>query len=91
MGHPAKFNRYLDRDSRDEFVSLMRGEVKLFQGFGGVPANSSPSCRDPKDNKFLALALGAGADAIVSSDKDLPVLHPWRGIRIVTPAEFLGE
>jgi putative PIN family toxin of toxin-antitoxin system len=87
----TKFNRYLDAGSREEFVSLIRGEVKLFQGFGDVPANSSLSCRDPKDNKFLALALAAEADAIVSSDKDLLVLHPWRGIRIVTPAEFLTE
>jgi predicted nucleic acid-binding protein len=35
--------------------------------------------------------LAAEADVLVSSDKDLLVLHPWRGIRIVTPAEFLGE
>jgi predicted nucleic acid-binding protein len=50
-----------------------------------------PSRRDPKDDKFLALALVAEADVLVSSDKDLLVLHPWRGIGIVTPAEFVGE
>ncbi|MFT3815805.1 MAG: putative toxin-antitoxin system toxin component, PIN family [Acidovorax sp.] len=46
-------------------------------------------CRDPKDNKFLELALDAGAAMIVSGDDDLLCLHPWRGIPIVAPAAFL--
>jgi len=50
-----------------------------------------PSCSDPKENKFLALALVAEADVLVSSDRDLLVLHPWRGIGIVTSAEFVGR
>ena len=51
------------------------------------------ACRDPKDNHFLALALAlaAEADVLVSSDEDLLVLHPWRGIPIITPAEFLAR
>jgi predicted nucleic acid-binding protein len=51
----------------------------------------SPSCRDTKDNKFVALALAAEADVLVSSDKDLLALHPWRGIRIATPAGFVAR
>ena len=51
----------------------------------------SPPCRDSRDNKFLALALIADADAIVSSDEDLLTLHPWRGIPILTPTQFLAE
>ena len=46
-------------------------------------------CRDAKDNKYLDLALAAGAQTIVSSDADLLSLDPWRDIRIVTPAEFV--
>ena len=38
---------------------------------------------------FLALALAAEAEVIVSSDEDLLVLHPWRGISILNPAEFI--
>lgn len=45
-------------------------------------------CRDPKDNKFLELALDARAVAIVSGDNDLLCLHPWRGIAIVKPSTF---
>ena len=45
-------------------------------------------CRDPKDNKFLALALDAGAGMIVTGDADLLALHPLRGVRICLPAGF---
>ena len=48
-------------------------------------------CRDPKDNKFLALAIDAGAKTIVTGDKDLLVMHPYQGITICTPAEFLSH
>jgi predicted nucleic acid-binding protein len=34
-------------------------------------------------------AVAGRADCIVTSDQDLPVLHPFRGIRILTPAAFL--
>ena len=46
-------------------------------------------CRDPKDNKFLELAIDAHADTIVSGDSDLLCLHPWRSVAIVSPAAFL--
>lgn len=39
---------------------------------------------------YPALAGASGAAFIVSSDSGLLVLDPWRGIRIVTPAEFLN-
>ena len=48
-------------------------------------------CRDPKDNKYLELALAAEAAALVSSDEDLLVLHPWRGERVRRPAAYLAE
>ena len=48
-------------------------------------------CRDAKDNKYLELALAARAGVIVSGDADLLVLHPWRGVRILRPAEYLVE
>ena len=47
-------------------------------------------CRDPKDNKFLALALDAGVATIVSGDNDLLFLHPWRGIAVVRPSAFVA-
>ena len=46
-------------------------------------------CRDPRDDMYLELALAAQASAILSGDRDLLVLHPWRGIPIVRPADYL--
>jgi uncharacterized protein len=46
-------------------------------------------CRDPKDDKFLALALDAQVATIVSGDTDLRASNPWRGVRILSPEEFL--
>ena len=46
------------------------------------------ACRDPRDDKFLELAVNGQSDLIVSGDADLLALHPFRGIAIVTPAAF---
>jgi predicted nucleic acid-binding protein len=48
-------------------------------------------CRDPKDNKFLELALSGKALCIISGDDDLLVLHPFRGIPVVSPQTFLAQ
>ena len=55
------------------------------------PDETVTDCRDAKDNKYLELALAAAARVIVSGDADLLVLHPWRGVRILRPAEYLAE
>jgi putative PIN family toxin of toxin-antitoxin system len=48
-------------------------------------------CPDPKDDKYLALAAAGGADVIVSSDvRHLLSMHPWRGIPILSPADYLA-
>jgi uncharacterized protein len=44
--------------------------------------------RDPKEDRFLELAVDGRADAIVTGDRDLLVLHPFRGIAILTPAGY---
>lgn len=49
------------------------------------------TCRDAKDDKFLACALAAGARLIVSRDQDLLALEKPFGIEIVTPRQFLGR
>ena len=47
------------------------------------------ACRDPKDDKFLAVAVHERADLIVTGDADLLALHLFRGIFILNPADFL--
>ena len=51
-----------------------------------VPAVS----RDPKDDKFLATAVAARADYLVTEDNDLLVLDAHQGIPIVTASQFLA-
>ncbi len=45
-------------------------------------------CRDPKDDKFLELALNGQADLIISGDADLLVLDQFQKIPIIDPATF---
>ena len=45
-------------------------------------------CRDPKDDKFLELALNGRADLIISGDADLLVLDQFRNIPIIDQATF---
>jgi predicted nucleic acid-binding protein len=47
------------------------------------------ACRDPTDDKFLELAVNGHADLIVTGDRDLLALNPFRQIPIMTPADFV--
>ena len=66
-------------------LELLRGAAVWFD-----PAVRVNDCRDAKDNKYLELALASGAETIISSDDDLLVLDPWRGVRILRPAAYLA-
>jgi putative PIN family toxin of toxin-antitoxin system len=85
------FERRLTRPDRDAFIAMARSNVETYWVDEKAAASLDPPCRDVSDNFILALALAAQADAIVSSDHDLLVLHPWRGISILTPSEFVSQ
>lgn len=86
-----KFDRYLDRALRRDFVALIRHHANLFSVQDADVRAVDPPCRDANDNLLLALALVAEASVVVSGDEDLLVLDPWRGVPVVTPAEFLAR
>jgi len=48
-------------------------------------------CRDPRDDKFLALAVCGRSEVLISGDKDLLVLHPFQDISILSPADFMQQ
>jgi uncharacterized protein len=79
-----KFARAISRSRRELLLGILRAEAIWFE-----PALRVTDCRDPKDDKYLELALAAGAEVIVSSDDDLVDLDPWRGVRILRPAAYL--
>lgn len=83
-----KFDRYLDLNVHLEFVAMYRGRVKMFQVSLEDEAALDPPCRDPRDNKFLALAVVSNADVLVSSDDDLLTLNPYGNISVLTPNEY---
>jgi putative PIN family toxin of toxin-antitoxin system len=80
------FNRYVTEQERLEFLTVLLREATLIQVDVHIGA-----CRDPHDNKFLELAISGKAKCIVSGDQDLLVLHPFRGVAIVTPRGFVDE
>lgn len=78
------------RVSQDDVNSLM---TSIMMSAQVAPRLSNPipvRCRDPKDDYLLETAKRYEADVIVSGDKDLQALDPFEGIRIVSPAAFLG-
>jgi putative PIN family toxin of toxin-antitoxin system len=72
----------------EEDIETVVGFI-LLRGEAVVPEQRITACRDPKDDKFLEVAVAGEADVIVSGDKDLLVLHPFAGIPILPPANFL--
>jgi len=79
-----KFDRYVSREDRQHFLRLLGGIVRL------VPITQRiAACRDPKDDKFLDVALSGEAQLILTGDQDLLELHPFHGVEILRPADFL--
>ena len=79
-----KFAKYASAATRKAYVDELAFSTQNVLLTGSIKA-----CRDPDDDKILEIAVAGIADCIVSGDKDLLVLDPFRGIPILTPAAFL--
>lgn len=79
-----KFNRYVKLEERERFLESLIGESELVEIIDTVCV-----CRDPKDDRILELAVNGNARFIVTGDKDLLILEPFRGVQIVTPLQLL--
>ena len=80
----GKFDRYVSVADREEFLR------RVLQVATTVPVLSDVTdCRDPDDNRLLALALDSSADYILTGDRDLLSMDPWREISIISPRAFL--
>jgi putative PIN family toxin of toxin-antitoxin system len=80
-----KFNAYVGEPLRLEFFAALVHLAELVQIEREIVA-----CRDPKDDKFLSLAVNGSATHLVSGDRDLLELNPFDGIEIITPQTFLA-
>lgn len=81
-----KFDAYVSIDDRKEFVLRTAALCERVVCLRRIEA-----CRDPKDDKFLEVAVNGSADFIVTGDADLLSLHPFLGIAIVSPAAVLDD
>ena len=82
--HRRKLERFISAAVREAAIERIRSIARWIE-----PPSPIRACRDPKDDKFLEVAVHGRADVIVTGDTDLLALHPFRGIAILTPAEYL--
>jgi uncharacterized protein len=81
-----KFDRFVSVERRQRILDIVVVAAERIE-----PTETVRECRDPKDDKYLALAAAGRADVIVSSDaRHLLSMHPWRGIRILSPTNYLA-
>ena len=76
----------LNLDSKDvaELLALIEEKAEILDISGEIH-----HCRDPKDDILIQTALNAQTGFIITGDKDLRALNPFRNISIIPPAEFL--
>lgn len=81
-----KFDRYLTVSERQQFLRLFMRIAQWVPILHPVQA-----CRDPREDKFLALAVNGEAGVIITGDQDLLVLDPFGDVRILEPAAYLAQ
>lgn len=84
--HRPQFRRYIDEQAIRNFLAALIRETEWIEVDQRISV-----CRDPKDDKFLELAVCGQATHIITGDKDLLALHPFRGVQILPPHVFLGD
>ncbi|MGF1934667.1 MAG: putative toxin-antitoxin system toxin component, PIN family [Nostoc sp. ChiQUE02] len=66
-----KFNRYTTSEERNDFLVDLPETVQFIK-----VTEQINECREPKDNKYLELAVTGKAECILTGDDDLLVLNP---------------
>jgi uncharacterized protein len=82
----SRFDKYVREEARLQFLATFTHDTTLI-----VVTETITDCRDPKDNKFLEVAVSGQATVIITGDRDLLDLHPYRGIAIITPRDFINR
>lgn len=81
-----KFDKYVAMEDRTAYLNDLSAVAEWVEP--GVEL-AAPICRDVDDQKFIQLALSAGADWLVTGDQDLLVLERAGSVRVVKPADAL--
>ena len=81
-----KHQKYASIEKRLHFYDIFSANTRAI-----TVTESITACRDPKDDMVLELAVAAGSLIIVSGDKDLLTMSPFRGIEILSPRQFITD
>jgi putative PIN family toxin of toxin-antitoxin system len=81
-----KFNNYVSLEERQKFILYLKNLAEIVD-----ITNHVQVCRDPKDDKFLSLAIAGNANIIITGDEDLLVLKCYQNIPILSPKDFLSQ
>lgn len=87
--HYSKFQKYIE--------SEVSPPGELFEKIASLCTIIHPDqevkdvCSDEDDNKFLACALAANVEILISGDKHLLDLKQYKSVRILTAREFYRE
>ncbi|QMT31385.1 putative toxin-antitoxin system toxin component, PIN family [Alysiella filiformis] len=87
INRPKFLKYFANPDDRQQFITLVERASQIIEVIHEVT-----DCTDPKDNKFLSLALSANAIYLVTGDKkDLLAMNPYHGVEIITARAFLDK
>lgn len=75
--------------TRQEIKMIIEEEVLPFFEIAETDNKIGRICRDPDDDKFIACAVSASADFIVSGDKDLLNIGKYKSVRIIDASKLL--
>ncbi len=78
-----KFDRYISLEDRQQFFRMFARVVERVNITRRVQL-----CRDPKDDRFLELAVNGEASYIITGDTDLLLMQSFHETQIVTPQYF---
>ena len=81
-----KFDKYLSIEKRLKAISEFEKNSQLIQVHAKIDA-----CRDPKDNKYLELAIESMASCIITGDEDLLILNPFEEVPILKASDFINN
>lgn len=78
-----KFDRYFGDSGRLRHLAKIAQSIQRFEVSAAVSVS-----RDKTDDKFIELAIDSGASILISGDPDLSVVKTFKGVEILSPAQF---
>src|SRR5271154_4179299 len=80
-----KFRKYIPLEQSIDYVEWYSGISEQV-----VVTEHVIACRDPKDDKFLSVAVSGKADCIIAGDHHLFDMIKFDDIPVYRPAEFIS-